>query len=211
MNIDIPANIHQLLVVEITDARQNHSMMFTYERDDAHGSWKPVFDAIPVVLGRNGLGIGLGLSSRYYENNTLPKKVEGDGRSPAGLFKLSKIFGYASQSINNKMPYIALHKDLHCIDDSDSKDYNKILPASKAYKSFEIMRRQDTLYKWGIVVEHNSKALPQRGSCIFIHIATKEKTPTAGCTAMSEKELVKIIKWLDKKKRPALLQYIKKQ
>jgi D-alanyl-D-alanine dipeptidase len=62
-------------------------------------------------------------------------------------------------------------------------------------------------YKYGIVVNHNhideAGAIPGAGSCIFIHI---KKVPTAGCTVMSEQEMKEIIRWLDEKKHPLLVQ-----
>jgi D-alanyl-D-alanine dipeptidase len=57
------------------------------------------------------------------------------------------------------------------------------------------------------VVNHNhideAGAIPGAGSCIFIHI---KKVPTAGCTVMSEAEMKEIIRWLDEKKYPLLVQ-----
>jgi D-alanyl-D-alanine dipeptidase len=57
------------------------------------------------------------------------------------------------------------------------------------------------------VVNHNhideKGAVPGAGSCIFIHI---KKVPTAGCTVMNEKEIKEIIRWLEPKKNPLLIQ-----
>jgi len=36
----------------------------------------------------------------------------------------------------------------------------------------------------------------------------RKKEATAGCTAMSRKNLLKIIAWLDQKKNPAFLLYL---
>ena len=61
----------------------------------------------------------------------------------------------------------------------------------------EKMLRDDGLYKWGVFVEHNPAAAPGAGSCIFLHIWKDSTTPTTGCTAMAEKDLVKLLRWLD--------------
>jgi D-alanyl-D-alanine dipeptidase len=68
------------------------------------------------------------------------------------------------------------------------------------------MLRTDALYKWGVVVDHNSAATPGGGSCIFLHIWKDSSTATAGCTAMPEQNLVDLLRWLDPAKRPVLIQ-----
>ncbi len=203
--IDIPQNAKQLLLVSVSTASQNRAMLYSYERTSPTKTWESVFDAIPVTLGRNGLALGLGLKV-LSENTLLPPKFEGDGKSPAGVFKLSHIFGYDSTAPNSKMPYIHLSSDIHCVDDSDSKYYNKIISKRSGYQSFESMRRQDMLYEWGIVVEHNKAGVKQRGSCIFIHVMNTKRGSTAGCTAMKKRDLLKIIRWLDKESHPVLVQ-----
>ena len=162
--------------------------------------------AINVFVGRNGLGWGRGL-------HTIPKnakvvKKEGDGKAPAGIFELKQAFGYDFFDV--KYPFVVYHKTDHCVDDVNSKFYNKIVDSKKVrrdYRSKENMKFSANYYKYGIVVNHNhineKNAIKGAGSCIFIHI--KER-PTAGCTVMSPKNIKKIIAWLDFKKRPLLVQ-----
>lgn len=206
--ITVPTAVKQVVYVPLDQPNQNHALLYTYERSEAKAAWKEVLEPISVSLGRNGIGLGLGIASVVTDKN-LPNKKEGDGKSPAGIFKLSKVFGYAATTINANMPYLHLDKDLHCVDDSNSSYYNQIITKQKAYNSFEIMRRKDNLYKWGIIVEHNKQAQAGKGSCIFIHIMKADKSPTAGCTAMTETDLHKIILWLNKNKHPVLVQSLK--
>jgi L,D-peptidoglycan transpeptidase YkuD (ErfK/YbiS/YcfS/YnhG family) len=49
-------------------------------------------------------------------------------------------------------------------------------------------------------------AIPNMGSCIFMHIWSGSNKPTAGCTAMKESDILKLIDFLDKKKNPILVQ-----
>ena len=68
------------------------------------------------------------------------------------------------------------------------------------------MRMESDVYKYGIVVGYNTNpAVPGKGSCIFYHIGTPGST-TAGCTAMSEGEILNLIKFLDKNKKPLIVQ-----
>jgi L,D-peptidoglycan transpeptidase YkuD (ErfK/YbiS/YcfS/YnhG family) len=106
-----------------------------------------------------------------------------------------------------KMPSLHLSKNLICVDDSHSSDYNKIISMQKEKpKSFEFMKRDDLQYEFGVVVEHNKDALSQRGSCIFLHVQKEKDSGTAGCTSMQRDALKKIVLWLDKKKNPLLIQ-----
>jgi hypothetical protein len=68
------------------------------------------------------------------------------------------------------------------------------------------MRLPDDRYKWGIVVAHNLPPLPGAGSCIFLHVWKNSATTTVGCTAMPEKALVTLLRWLDPAKDPLLIQ-----
>jgi L,D-peptidoglycan transpeptidase YkuD (ErfK/YbiS/YcfS/YnhG family) len=68
------------------------------------------------------------------------------------------------------------------------------------------MLRNDDLYKWGLVVAHNAARMPRAGSCIFLHIWKNSGSPTAGCTAMPERDLVNLLRWLKPGARPVLVQ-----
>lgn len=203
-----PNHSLQLLVVPVANLTDTKAKLYTYERANRQAPWTVVFDPIEVSLGRTGIALGLGFKD-VNTTSSYAQKIEGDGKSPAGIFKLSKVFGYAKVSPTTKMPYIQATKNLHCVDDSSSKLYNQIITKQSGYGSHEKMLRKDNLYKWGVVVDHNAKNIPLKGSCIFLHITSGR--PTAGCTAMKEKELLKIIKWLDAKKEPVLVQYLSEQ
>ena len=195
----------QLLVVTTENWSESSGIMQRYERKK--DQWYKVGKAIEIQLGRNGLGWGIGL-------HTIPKdamiiKKEGDGRSPAGIFKLKQAFGYEPFKID--YPYNVYSETDHCVDDVNSRFYNKIVDSTKIdrdYKSHEVMKFPKDYYKYGLVVDHNgitagSKSQKGAGSCIFIHI---KSIPTAGCTVMSENDIKKILEWLDSKAEPLLIQ-----
>lgn len=191
-----------LLVVTDTMERPSGSL----QRYEWHNSsFIPVGEPVTVNVGRNGLGIGLGMPFEAPEE--APYKHEGDGRAPAGIFALQKAFGYAP-SFATKMPYTQATPDLICIDDSDAAGYNTLrrVDAGSVIKSFEWMRREDDLYALGVTVAHNAQALPGRGSCIFLHVEKGKGQPTSGCTSMSKEALEMIVRWLDPDKSPLLVQ-----
>src|SRR5262249_3901259 len=169
---------------------------------------------IPVVVGRNGMAWGKGLHGEPPKplKDSDPIKKEGDGRSPAGIFSLSSAFGYAPgrQAGDLKLAYAQATATLECVDDPQSAHYNKVIERSSVknpdWKSSEQMRRDDDLYNWGVVVDHNAKGEPGCGSCIFLHIWEGPGKGTAGCTAMNSSSMEEVLRWLDAKKRPALVQ-----
>ena len=109
-----------------------------------------------------------------------------------------------------KLQYVPLTKETEGVDDSRSRYYNKLVDRSKVprvdWRSSEKMRREDNLYKWGVFVAHNASAQPGAGSCIFLHIWKNRSTATTGCTAMAERDLVQLLRWLDPAAHPLLVQ-----
>ncbi|WP_245534114.1 L,D-transpeptidase family protein [Sulfurimonas autotrophica] len=192
----------QIVLVVADDMNSSQAKLECYEAS------QKAFETMHVNLGKNGLGWGVE-SEQFTKNPDDALKYEGDKKAPAGIFRLSNIFGYAQKS-NYNVPYLYTAKNLICIDDTHSNFYNQIIMAHGDEKSFEYMKRDDAQYKLGIVVDYNKKALKDRGSCIFMHIERAPNSTTVGCTSMSEKNIQKIANWLDKRKNPILIQIPKK-
>lgn len=75
-----------------------------------------------------------------------------------------------------------------------------------AWTSAERMVRDDALYRWIVVVDHNPLRTPGAGSGMFLHGWRAPTQPTAGCTAADEAALVEVIRWLDPAAAPLLVQ-----
>ena len=198
------SNTKQLIVVTTKNWSTPNGLLQRYEKLEKE--WHKVGKVINIKLGRNGLGWGIGLHTTPKDTKYIKK--EGDGKAPAGIFTLKQAFGY--QPFVVEYPYEVYKATDHCVDDANSKLYNKIVDSTKVnidYKSKEHMKFPKDYYKYGIVVNHNhideAGAVKGAGSCIFIHI---KKVPTAGCTVMKEGEMKEIIKWLDVKSEPLLVQ-----
>ena len=197
----------QCVVVVSRDWNAKTGVLRAFERKSSRSAWRIHGPAIPVVLGKKGLAWGRGLV-----NFNAAGKVEGDNKAPAGIFRLGPAFGYAPKSTARwiKLSYVPLTAQSEGIDDPRSRYYNQLVDRSKVAKvdwhSSEQMLRPDDLYKWGIVVAHNSPARPGAGSCIFLHIWKDSRWATAGCTAMAERDLVNLLRWLNPAARPILVQ-----
>jgi L,D-peptidoglycan transpeptidase YkuD (ErfK/YbiS/YcfS/YnhG family) len=200
----------QCLLVAAPNWSSTTGTLHAFERTTTTGDWKMRRNAIPVVLGKNGLGWGLGVVDA--KNHAGPRKIEGDNKVPAGVFRLGPAFGYAPARGANwiKLQYVPLTKTTEGVDDPGSHYYNQLVDRSKVplvdWRTSEQMRRADDLYKWGIFVAHNPAAVPGAGSCIFLHIWKNSSTATTGCTAMAEQDLMQLLRWLDPSTQPVLVE-----
>ena len=200
----------QCLVVVAANWNSTTGVLRAFERAKGGAAWKAHGGAIPVVLGKKGLAWGRGLVKT--PTGPDPVKIEGDNKVPAGIFRLGQAFGYAPRQSAGwvKLPYLPLTKQIEGVDDPQSRSYNQLVDRSKVapvdWRSAERMRRDDVLYKWGVFVEHNTPPRPGAGSCIFLHIWKDSATATTGCTAMEERDLVRLLHWLDPAGCPVLVQ-----
>jgi L,D-peptidoglycan transpeptidase YkuD (ErfK/YbiS/YcfS/YnhG family) len=201
----------QCVVVLTDNWKSTTGVLNLFGRSNSAAEWKEELGpGLAVVVGKNGLGLGRGLIPLNLDG--APRKQEGDNRAPAGLFRLSSAFGYAPKRSARwiRLPYLALTEQIEGIDDPNSRYYNKLVDRSQVanidWRSSEKMKRDDVLYKWGLVVDHNSIAVPGAGSCIFLHIWKSPASPTVGCTAMPESDLIKLLRWLDPVLHPILVQ-----
>jgi D-alanyl-D-alanine dipeptidase len=216
------SNARQLIIVTTKDWQAVDGELQRYERARRNGPWRAVGAKIPVVVGRNGLAWGRGLHGEpaALAQGADPLKREGDGKAPAGAFRLTAAFGYAppAQARRVKLPYLQASQAVQCVDDAHSAYYNQVVDRAQIkapdWQSHEEMRRKDELYRWGVVVEHNaggvsnrrSHAQPGGGSCIFLHIWSGAERGTAGCTAMEARLLEEVLYWLDPQQQPVLVQ-----
>ena len=211
----IPSSCDQIILVLTDSVKATKGTLYCFERNNTKTDWNLLSDPSPVVIGRNGLGWGVGLHKLSNKSN-LPIKEEGDGRSPAGVFKLSSVFGYkrVNQMIELKMPYIHITEMVECVDDVKSKYYNQIVTRDKIEKvdweSSEKMYFAGIYYELGVVVDHNCNPIKKNsGSCIFLHNWSNPNETMAGCTAMAPTRMKEIVYWLNKAKNPTLIQLTK--
>jgi len=202
-------NSLQALVVVTEDWGAVGGTLQRYERSTLRSPWQPIGKAFPVVVGKKGMAWGSGLQGEAAAD---PVKHEGDGKAPAGVFRLGAAFGQSASTMPAlRLPYLPLsEKDgIECVDDPESSHYNRLVSKQDVepdWKSSEKMWAEP-LYEHGVVVRYNApNPRPGAGSCIFLHIWKGAETGTAGCTAMPEADLTAVMKWLDSAKNPAIVQ-----
>ena len=201
----------QVIVSTTADWNGVDATLQRYARDRVGAPWRPVGAPIPAAVGRAGLGWGTGVHGAAPLDG--PAKREGDGRAPAGVFRLGSAFGYAPASEAGfiRLPYFPSDASIECVDDLRSRYYNRRVDRDTVphpdWTSHEEMRRADELYRWGVWVDHNSDPpAPGGGSCIFLHVWGGPGVATSGCTAMPEADLREVLAWLDRRARPVLVQ-----
>jgi L,D-peptidoglycan transpeptidase YkuD (ErfK/YbiS/YcfS/YnhG family) len=122
-------------------------------------------------------------------------KREGDGATPAGTFPLVAVL-YRRDRIappTSHLPVRPLAPSDGWVDEPADAQYNRLVqlpyPASA-----EQMWRDDELYDVLVIIGYNmDPVVPGAGSAIFLHVATPDFTPTAGCIAVSKDVLVGLI------------------
>jgi len=205
-------NCQQLVIVTTKNEDTHLGVLRKFVKKE--DKWVVHESSHPITLGRTGLAWGNGMHDKSLATGY--HKKEGDGKSPAGIFKFGVAFGYASkEALPNSIPspYVPITEVTQCIEDGQSAYYNQIIDNRKITKDWntaDFMRRDDDLYKWGIFVDHNVPAKAGNGSCIFFHLWRGDDKPTAGCTAMTEENIWSLISWLDPVKNPLLVQLVEK-
>lgn len=136
--------------------------------------------SIPVALGRSGIGFD---------------KREGDGRTPAGTWRVVRLL-YRADHLPRPVTRLPARPiglmDGWC-DDPEDRRYNRPVRLPVAARH-ERLRRDDGLYDLVIVLDHNQRPRVRgRGSAVFIHVARPGLTPTEGCVALPCLELRRLV------------------
>jgi D-alanyl-D-alanine dipeptidase len=198
---------NQVLYVTTDSCNATTGILTLYERKNGKTKWKCI-TSYPVSIGRSGLARDENSTAEVY----FPQKTkhEGDGNSPAGIFRLGPVFSY-HQLKGLNMPFQLANEALLCVDDVNSKYYNQLVLSDsisgKDFASYEKMKRSDEQYEYGVWVQYNDNpVIPGNGSCIFLHVWHHSEAPTSGCTAMSREHMLALIYRLNKKMNPMLVQ-----
>jgi L,D-peptidoglycan transpeptidase YkuD (ErfK/YbiS/YcfS/YnhG family) len=123
-------------------------------------------------------------------------KREGDGATPIGRMRLVSGWYRADR---RRRPDTLLRlapapADAGWCDDMTDGRYNRPvrLPCRASH---ETIRRDDGVYDVVVVLDWNlTRRTLGRGSAIFLHLTRPEGTPTAGCVAVSTRDMDRLLK-----------------
>jgi L,D-peptidoglycan transpeptidase YkuD (ErfK/YbiS/YcfS/YnhG family) len=126
---------------------------------------------LPVALGRGGIRAN---------------KVEGDGATPRGRFRLVRLWWRADRLPRPRtlLPVRRIARDDGWCEDPADRNYNRPVKLAAGSKADRLWRG-DALYDLVIELDHNTRPrVARRGSAVFIHVARPALAPTAGCIAL---------------------------
>ena len=133
-------------------------------------------------------------------NGLSSNKFEGDGCTPIGHFKITKIL-YRPDKINDCefiLDSEVIKKLDGWCDDINSDLYNQQIKFPFE-QSAEHLYRNDDLYDIICIIDYNLNPIIRgKGSAIFLHVASDDYSPTQGCVAIKKEELFQIATKLDK-------------
>lgn len=149
------------------------------EDENLNAEWKLVLET-EALIGKNGLG----------------KTREGDGKTPAGVFRFTNVFGIL-ENPGTKMEYIQVNERHYWIDDARSKYYNQFISTDEVipdWKSAEHICEYGESYHYALATSYNIECIPGLGSAVFLHCTSDRAKTTAGCIAIPESYIKEIIR-----------------
>lgn len=135
---------------------------------------------IPCSLGRSGRS---------------PLKREGDGATPVGAWTLRRVFYRAGRLLPPRtcIRPQAIRRDEGWCEAVGDRNYNRLVRMPYA-GSHETMTRADRLYDIVVELSHNERPRVQgHGSAVFLHLRRSDGGPTAGCIAVSLRDMLLIL------------------
>jgi len=127
-------------------------------------------------------------------------KVEGDGASPAGVWRLLWLYWRADRGARpvTGLAVTPLGPQQGWAEDPADPDYNRPIRHPHTFPA-DRMARGDGLYDICAITDHNADpVLPGAGSAIFVHLWRGPRRPTAGCIAFRRPDL----EWILARWRP---------
>lgn len=124
-------------------------------------------------------------------------KREGDGATPVGSWPLRRVLYRADRLAAppaTALPVASIAVDDGWCDDPGDPDYNR--PVRLPYAGrHERLWRTDGLYDLLVVLGYNDDpVIADRGSAIFLHVASPDFSPTEGCVAVRLSELSALVR-----------------
>ncbi len=197
----VPNDSLQLVVIVTSGWDATAATLLRFERAAPGGDWLPVGIAKRGVVGRTGMAWGRGLQREGMEG---AEKYEGDGSTPAGVFRISSAFGTAARKAD--VAFTVARPGLVCVTDKTSPHYNEVVDLAKLPMSWdtdEPLLGVDDSYQLAVVIDQNPPPIVAgRGACIFIHSWKGLGKPTTGGVATTSDAVESLVDWLDAQARP---------
>jgi L,D-peptidoglycan transpeptidase YkuD (ErfK/YbiS/YcfS/YnhG family) len=122
-------------------------------------------------------------------------KQEGDGATPQGKWRMRALLfrpDRITRTPLTNLPIRSLRAEDGWCDDAADPLYNR--PVKLPFRArAEHLWREDGIYDLIVVLGYNDDPpVPGKGSAIFLHIARSDYSPTDGCIAVGQEDLLAI-------------------
>jgi L,D-peptidoglycan transpeptidase YkuD (ErfK/YbiS/YcfS/YnhG family) len=128
---------------------------------------------------------------------------EGEGRTPAGVFTLTRAFGNAPDN-GTRLPYLRTGPRDWWDENPRSAGYNQlVLDRYSPGGNSENLYFAGRAYAHAVVINYNTDPIVRgAGSGMFLHVGNG--TPTTGCVAMPGADLNFVMRWLNPALHPVI-------
>lgn len=176
-NLKVSHETDQIIFVLVN--KFGKAKLFFCEKDNK-GEWIEKINSYAFV-GKEGVG----------------NASEGSMKTPKGAYNFTHAFGIEKNPGIKYFDYVKVNENYYWVDDVDSAYYNKFVCTEdknivKDWDSAEHIVDYPEAYKYVLAFDYNKECVPGAGSAFFLHVKTK-KNYTAGCVAVPEKIMIKIM------------------
>lgn len=171
-NLSWAQDVNQVIMVVEKD--ESRARLLYLEKTD--GYFEIVFSTL-AWIGSNGMG----------------KTKEGDCKTPAGVYSLSRPFG-RNDDPGCQIPYVKLDDSWYWVEDGDSQYYNQMVSTNNVEMDWSEAEQLNTFgysYNYSIAIDFNKDRVPGVGSAIFLHCT--HNSPTRGCVAIEEELMTTLL------------------
>jgi len=125
-------------------------------------------------------------------------KREGDGATP--IASMPVLYGFVRgdrvRALPTALPMRRIRPDMLWCDQPEHPSYNRLVKAP-FIPSHEEMKREDGLYDVCLVLDWNiSSRQRHHGSAIFFHLIRPGYQPTAGCVAVTLRDMQRLLRFI---------------
>ena len=179
----VASKTDQIILVIPETITSHQAKFYYYIKNPLTNQWDEE-RAIDCNIGKAGIG----------------KQVEGDMKTPTGVFQFDLYFGIEPNP-SNTLPYIKLNYSHFWDCDSKSEMYNRLVNI-ETYRDFDISVSENLTnvtpgYEYAANIDFNKECISGLGSGVFLHCKTT-RDYTAGCVAIDKNDLEEIYRKLSK-------------
>jgi hypothetical protein len=180
------------MLVTVASMDDPQAELHTFERASPAERWKPHSEPEAAVVGAHG--IGWGHPYLAFRRGSEAVKEEGDERTPAGIYRIGSMFGFAEDKRPN---YIRLTLGRQfCVEDTGSPYYGQIVSQSSVSENTLGQKMaSEQQFRRGLFIDYPPRPAFKAGSCIFVQVWRGEGIATSANVGLPEKSILRLQDW----------------